>query len=1072
MVLKRRATVSLLALPLICLAKPAAAACGITAAGVVACDHNTHTRPTTDTNGARSPSNSRTQRFSNGAPIFAGIAPGVALHGAGLALETTGGPRGAGPSITLTNDGIVAASEKKLGAVALTGTGAVDYRGTGSISNRAGIGLTVDAAGPIAVTIDGAVTGSARGGVATPPGAEFVESGAGTIVIDGSGAVTGPSGRGLIAQQLASGSGGILVTGTGAVAGQGVLCPGGNVSLAHALANGKVGCSGIRAVISGTRNASDVVVNRSGDVTGTSTAINAITHGAGNVTVTTGADAKIFGVNEFGIEATSYGSGRVAVSTGAAGSVVSGGDGIFAVNQAPRVAAASGSSIDVDAAGTITSGTFATAALNDKNPTGALAGISAGYVGGAKMRENAAVNGTVSITNAATIDAKTGEGILGFNFGADPLAITSRAAVDAEAGTGIDARSNTGPTRVDVTGPGAIGTGPGQAALSVTTVRGAVDATVGAGATLRGVAGAVGAQVTGSASPSAAPRTLVNDGTIVGSGAGVVGSGLTIVNDGTIEAGAGMPAISFVGGVDRYGGAGTIPGGIAVTGTAAFTPAPAGSPVGTNATIVGPLSFAATSSYLVRATSTTADALTLAGTATLGGAKVSVDSIGAAAPGTRFTILTATGGLVGQFGHATSNLAFYRPTLGYDADSVTLTARYDFAAPALTRNEAAVGAALNVGTAGTGGRVARALEQVKAGQGGAVLDSLSGEGIAAAETVALRSSQLFTSTIFDQTTFYGTPANSVTLGAAPLHELADLPSRAVAPVPPIVPERTWRAWATGFGGTQDIDGGAGLGTAAQSSTIYGGALGVDYQLTPGNLLGIAVGGSDGSFQVGQRATSGSTTGGHVALYDVATLGPYYAASSVALSVFDNRTTRQAGSALGGLGSTERGTFDATEVRGRFEVGRRITGLGGLVTPFLALEGATLRSQGFAETALTGPGLLGLDVAGRSTQSLPAFVGARAQRAFVLGNGMVFTPTVQAAYVHEFMPDRQLFASIADLPGATFLVDGARPSRDAAQVKAGGALAIGGGVVAFATFDAEVSSVERAYAGKGGLAVTW
>ena len=705
-----------------------------------------------------------------------------------------------------------------------------------------------------------------------------------------------------------------------------------------------------------------------------------------------------------------------------------------------------------------------------------LAGISAGYIGGAKPRANDAVAGTVTITNAATIDAKTGDGILGFNFGTGSLSITSRTAVTAEDGTGIVAHANAGATHIDATGPGAIvtGTGPGQAALSVATNSGAVDVTVGAGATLRGLDGAAGAQITGSAASSAAARTLVNEGTIVGSGPGVVGSGLTIVNDGTIEGGAGAPAIAFVGGIDRYSGAGAIPGGVAVSGTAAFTPAPAGSPVGTTATIVGPLSFASTASYLVRTTATTADSLTVAGTATLGGAKVAVDSIGAAAPGTRFTILTATDGLVGQFGHATSNLAFYRPTLTYDADSVTLVSRYDYAAPALTRNEAAVGAALNVATgpAGAGGRIVHALEQVKAGQGAAVLDSLSGEGIAASETVALRSSQLFTSTIFDQTAFYGTPANSVTLAAPPLHELADLPSRAVAPAAPIVPERTWRAWATGFGATQDVAGGAGLGTATQSNTIYGGVLGLDYQLGPGNLLGLAVGGSDGSFQVGERATSGSTTGGHVALYDVATIGPYYAASSVALSVFDNRTTRQAGSALADLGSTERGNFDSTEVRGRLEIGRRFAGFGGQVTPFVALEGATLRSQGFTETALTGPGQIGLTVAGHSTESLPAFAGARAQRAFVLSDGMVFTPTVEAAYVHEFMPYRQIVASIADLPGAAFLVDGARPSRNAAQVKAGGALAIGGGVVAFANFDAEVSNVERGYAGKGGLAVTW
>ena len=80
------------------------------------------------------------------------------------------------------------------------------------------------------------------------------------------------------------------------------------------------------------------------------------------------------------------------------------------------------------------------------------------------------------------------------------------------------------------------------------------------------------------------------------------------------------------------------------------------------------------------------------------------------------------------------------------------------------------------------------------------------------------------------------------------------------------------------------------------------------------------------------------------------------------------------------------------------------------------------------------------------------------------------PTLQLAYVHEFAPYRQRFAGIASLPGAVFLVDGARPARDAAQVKAGFELAAGPRTAIFANFDGEFSCVDQLYTGKGGIKV--
>ena len=260
------------------------------------------------------------------------------------------------------------------------------------------------------------------------------------------------------------------------------------------------------------------------------------------------------------------------------------------------------------------------------------------------------------------------------------------------------------------------------------------------------------------------------------------------------------------------------------------------------------------------------------GGATLTGATVNVFAVqGPYSVGQQYTILSAGGGLGGTtFAGATSNLAFLRPTLSYDADDVFLTlTQGSFTSGALTRNQFAVATGLNnaVRMGGTSQPVIVALDQLTPGQAAAVLDSLSGEGIAATQNLAHREAGMFTSAIFDQTTFYvagagnqivltaPTPGSSSgagfvalapqdTLQAAamgrPIRELADLPSSrpAFLETAPVAPIRTWRAWGTGFGANEDIHSNAAIGYAAQMNTIYGGAVGVDYQVA-GNARSVS-----------------------------------------------------------------------------------------------------------------------------------------------------------------------------------------------------------------------------------------
>jgi len=73
---------------------------------------------------------------------------------------------------------------------------------------------------------------------------------------------------------------------------------------------------------------------------------------------------------------------------------------------------------------------------------------------------------------------------------------------------------------------------------------------------------------------------------------------------------------------------------------------------------------------------------------------------------------------------------------------------------------------------------------------------------------------------------------------------------------------------------------------------------------------------------------------------------------------------------------------------------------------------------------------------------------------------------------EFNADRQVGASFLSIPGAAFTVNGARPARDAALVSAGVDVGIGRNVTVYAQFDSELAGSGNAYAGSGGLRVSW
>jgi autotransporter-associated beta strand protein len=588
------------------------------------------------------------------------------------------------------------------------------------------------------------------------------------------------------------------------------------------------------------------------------------------------------------------------------------------------------------------------------------------------------------------------------------------------------------------------------------------------------------------------------DGSLVKAGTGSVVltgantyTGSTTVNGGTLEVDGSLASSSVI--VNANGtlsGSGTI-GDPIINAGGTLAPGMAAA-IGT-LTVNGSSTFQSGSNYNVRVTPTSNDSTIVNGTTMINGGTVNaLFASGVYQPSATYTLLTATGGVTGTFAALTTNFAsaagnlpFLTPSLGYDADDVYLniTPNYNFASAALTRNQLAVATALAAaGPKSPNAPIMIAFDELTgAAQAQAAFDNISGEGITAANTAALRMSGMFTDTMNDQSTLWldgGHAGNEMVLtepapGALSYAPAAKMKTPIAVRDPALPPVRTWRAWASGFGADETVHGDADIGSAAQSLSYYGGAMGVDYQINPNLLFGIAGSGSNGSFSVSQRSTYGSVTGGQVGTYGVATFGSYYLASSTSIGFFHNSETRLLSGFSGLAGETDHGGFDSIAVRTRLEAGRRLAELyGAVVTPYVALEIANLRSNGFNEAPTMGAGIFALNMQGQQTASVPASVGLRFEKLYDLNDGMTFKPILSLAYGHDFASQRVITNTLLGLSGSPFEISGAQVARDFALTKAGFELALTPSVVAFVNFDGNFSNRDQLYGGKGGMRLTW
>ncbi len=428
----------------------------------------------------------------------------------------------------------------------------------------------------------------------------------------------------------------------------------------------------------------------------------------------------------------------------------------------------------------------------------------------------------------------------------------------------------------------------------------------------------------------------------------------------------------------------------------------------------------------------------------------------AAQPGTytrntTYTILSATDGLNGAFAGATTNLAFLKPLLSYDAENVFLSLVTGFAAGAQTGNQRAVGTVLDgVSNTATGdfSNVLNAMANLNTSQGTAALDAISGQAYSGFASANLASGLMFMNAVGQQMSLLHGGNGGGTRVA-----LAEVCNVTPADACDVDPTHRWGAWIAGVGGLGSVAGNNGAGTLTYN--LGGVAVGADYRFDPRFLAGVSVGYSSGRQWVNGIDGQANTDNFNLSLYGSYTEGAVYVDALVGYGYNDNQMRRNI--AIAGLQPrTALGQTHANQFLGQVEAGYKIGVFAPAalsLTPFGRLQAATGTQAGFTES---GANSLNLTVAQQTTNALRSTVGVDLGGAIDAGWREKLAFRVRLGWAHEFADtSRPMTATFAGAPGFGFTVLGAAPQRDSAVLGLALNTAVGAATSIYARYDGEV-----------------
>lgn len=521
--------------------------------------------------------------------------------------------------------------------------------------------------------------------------------------------------------------------------------------------------------------------------------------------------------------------------------------------------------------------------------------------------------------------------------------------------------------------------------------------------------------------------TVINGGTLAVTGSIAASNGVTVNSGGTLS------------------GSGSVS---SVTVNSGATLAPTGTLL-----VNGNLSLASGSTYQVTLASATASKTVVSGSATVAGDISVVSSDGTYALGQKIAILTASGGLSGDFSldPISSSGAQFKGTLSYDANTTYLEVDLAKLSPLLpgdaTVNEKHVVGGIDKAIAAgiTPSSGFQNLGNLSSAALAADADQLAGE---IGTQVARAGNTLFSNITDTVQAHIGEMRQGLLSAKGPAAGQGQL-------------------WISGWTAS-GVTGGdlTGLGTHKSDTSTTGLVAGADWKLSDRLSLGGAVSYAHGKFDVAGDLGQGAADGLGVDGYGLIKFTPNTYGALIAGGALSQSTTSRTLTVSGEdelAGKTNTLVFGA-----RYETGVS----GRWFSPYIAAEDHVVHVPGYSETAVSGASTFALAYQSETMNFPDIEVGARQNADFSLNRNWMLSLSDRLAWLDNMAGRSKANAAFSDVSSSDFTVLGASPADDAALIGLGAELRSRFGLALDLHVSSTVTSRSQSYTGIGGVSVQW
>jgi outer membrane autotransporter protein len=426
--------------------------------------------------------------------------------------------------------------------------------------------------------------------------------------------------------------------------------------------------------------------------------------------------------------------------------------------------------------------------------------------------------------------------------------------------------------------------------------------------------------------------------------------------------------------------------------------------------------------------------------------------------GTRYTAVSAAGGVNGNFGNVAVNATADFVVSADAKDSYYTLRQISTTAAGGTPNQIRVGLALDRviaraygGNDANGTAIVNAINSQTSGQTQTTQTSLSGEGYAGLASAGVAASQAFGGSVLraigSTATGVGQLAQNDTTTRV---QVASIDPTAIA-----IPGSTTRygVWMSAYGQSTTTNGD---GNAHGVNTdVGGGAVGADVAVLPNLHVGVALGYGASDVSIKTEGDQGHADNTALSVYAGLDLGRAYANGMVGMGYASGNMRRNI--FLTGLSTSVLGSTRGVGALGAVEGGLHYVLSGDVrVNPFLALQVDGFNQNRSAEESISP---LALKISGVHSVSVQSTLGGRIGKDVMTVVGQLLSTELTLGWSHQYADTTSpVSASFIGMPTASFTVATARTQRDHAVVGLGLAANITARTTGFARNDRRHRSI--------------